>query len=387
MLAEKYRPKSSKEIIEQKISEVIELIKKNQKIIIYGPPGVGKTSCVYAIASDLNYEVIEINASDERSKSELEKYIPAVKQKSIFGRNKIILIDEIDGISNTDYGAIEGIKRIIKESIFPVVLTANDIWDKRFKELRSLCKVVEFNHINKRKIFQQLKKITQLENIQISDEILEEIADGAKGDLRAALNDLNAILYSQNKSLEPLGRELEKKIVNAILTIIYKNTYNDLSMAFSNVELEPEEILYWVEHSIWNANFSYISIQEMLKNIQNANYLLLELKKNEYWRMLVYIFFYLSVMVGKSKKETATNFKITAPNIYIHKWNASNKQAIKNALIEKISKITHANREDILMIFDRYIEIIKNSETIRELLEIDDNLYNNLISLKEKVEE
>ncbi|MEM1988537.1 MAG: AAA family ATPase [Candidatus Woesearchaeota archaeon] len=373
MLTIKYKPQKIEELIGQNIAELVKAIKNNEKVILYGPPGTGKTSSVYAIANELNYEVIEINASDDRSKSDLEKYLPAVKQMSIFGKKKVILIDEIDGISNTDTGAINGIMNLTKASIFPVVITANDIWDKKFKELRNICKMFEFRHIPKDEIYKHLKKIANKEQANIDDETLMQISISCKGDLRAALNDLNAIIYSKDKDLSALGRELEQKIVNSILTIIYKNTYAELSQSLTNVELDPEEIIYWIEHNIFNANFSKESIAEILNNINNANHLLSEIKKNDYWRLLVYFYFYLSVMVGKSKKESPKNFKFSQPDLFLHKWIGNNKNAIKNEIILKLAKLTHTNQNIIAQIFERYVIILKNEKELQELLELDKN--------------
>jgi len=73
-------------------------------ILLEGPPGVGKTSIVYALANDLNMEVIETNASDTRTREVLEKRLTeTTKSRGIMdfvaqSKQKIILIDEIDGI-------------------------------------------------------------------------------------------------------------------------------------------------------------------------------------------------------------------------------------------------------------------------------------------------
>src|SRR3989338_10761699 len=101
----KYAPKNAKEIIGQddviaKLKEFITNFKKSRKkaLIIYGPTGCGKTSVAYAIANEVNCEILETNASDVRNKEQIESVVgSASKQMSLFYRSKIILIDEIDG--------------------------------------------------------------------------------------------------------------------------------------------------------------------------------------------------------------------------------------------------------------------------------------------------
>ena len=103
----KYEPKSSDDIVGQEdavkyLKEFITNPKKRKKkaIILYGPSGNGKTSSVYAISNELDLELIEVNASDFRNKDKIESTIgQSSKQMSLFGKSKIILVDEIDGLS------------------------------------------------------------------------------------------------------------------------------------------------------------------------------------------------------------------------------------------------------------------------------------------------
>src|SRR5690242_14895374 len=110
----KYAPKNSNEIIGQnkaiqKIIAYVTTYKQGKKpLLLTGPPGIGKTSCVYAVAQELDREIIEVNASDTRSKDAITSLVGAAsKQQSLFFRSRIILIDEIDGVSGmSDRGAI-----------------------------------------------------------------------------------------------------------------------------------------------------------------------------------------------------------------------------------------------------------------------------------------
>src|SRR3989344_7715831 len=102
----KYKPLKSSDI-PQDISILKESILKKECVLLGGPPGSCKTSSVYAIANELNYEVLELNASDVRNKDQIEKIIAnAIKQVSLFKKGKIILIDEVDGINKLDYGGL-----------------------------------------------------------------------------------------------------------------------------------------------------------------------------------------------------------------------------------------------------------------------------------------
>ncbi|MEM1804850.1 MAG: AAA family ATPase, partial [Nanopusillaceae archaeon] len=197
----KYAPKNSYEIINQAeaVNEIKEFILKHQRdkkaLLLYGPPGTGKTSSVYAIANELNYEVIEVNASDVRTAKAIHARLDeAIKGKTFFYKGRIILIDEIDGLAGFyDKGGIGAIINIIEESKWPVILTANDPWDPKFKKLRDMCKLVEFKKLSTTDIFKALKRISSAEKLDIDDEVLKNLAQRVQGDLRSAINDLQTL--------------------------------------------------------------------------------------------------------------------------------------------------------------------------------------------------
>ena len=136
----KYAPKSSSEIYGQQkaVSELKDFIKnyktQSQKAtLIYGPIGVGKTSSVYALAKELDYDLLEINSSDIRNQANMNSFLNSVLgQQSLFFKPKLILIDEIDALSGVkDRGAIPALTKAITNSSFPVIITANDPYNQK----------------------------------------------------------------------------------------------------------------------------------------------------------------------------------------------------------------------------------------------------------------
>ena len=175
----KYTAKSTKDIIGQ--DESINNLKKfisnysNEKknsALIYGPSGTGKTSSVYAIANELGYEVIEVNASEFRNAEQINlKVGNAMKQRSLFAKGKVILVDEIDGLSgHQDRGGIQAITKLIEISTYPVILTATNPFDNKFSSLRSKSAMIEFRQLDYMSIFDILKIICNNEKIKYDDE-------------------------------------------------------------------------------------------------------------------------------------------------------------------------------------------------------------------------
>ena len=139
----KYQPKSTE--FTQGQNKAVEEVKsflgsfpKKRAALVYGPPGSGKTSMVHAVAGENELEIIEVNASDVRNAESIkEKLGPAMMQMSLFSRGKLILVDEIDGVSGSaDRGGISELAKLLDKTQFPVIMTANDPFDKKFSTLR-----------------------------------------------------------------------------------------------------------------------------------------------------------------------------------------------------------------------------------------------------------
>ena len=128
-LAEKYRIKKYFDIIKQDpaVDEVKKFIKefpKKKALILYGPAGTGKTSLALAAAKENDLEVLELNSSDLRNRAQLEIVLkPATEQMSLFKKGKILLVDEVDGVTGTDIGGIAELMRLVETTKFPMIMT------------------------------------------------------------------------------------------------------------------------------------------------------------------------------------------------------------------------------------------------------------------------
>src|SRR3989338_4072096 len=230
----KYKPKKPSDVIgqDERIAEIKKKIegyarqKTKKALLVYGPTGTGKTSSIHAIAEELDLEIIEVNASDSRNASSLEENVmPAIKQSSLFGKSKLILIDEIDGLSGQqDRGGVPSIIKIIEESRFPIILTANDPFEQKFNSLRQKCVMIEYKAITVLAMVKHLKDIAKKEGIKAEVDALTALSRKSQGDLRSALNDLENISASGELTKESIeltsDREREESVINALLKVL-----------------------------------------------------------------------------------------------------------------------------------------------------------------------
>ena len=132
--AEKYRPKAIAQMVgnEDARLRLYGWLKNwrpgNKPILLLGPPGTGKTSVVYALANELEYSVIELNASDVRTEEAIKNIVmPAATTQDLFGKPKLIFLDEIDGIfGQQDRGGMNAVFELIdRYNTLPIIMAAN----------------------------------------------------------------------------------------------------------------------------------------------------------------------------------------------------------------------------------------------------------------------
>ncbi|HID90434.1 TPA: AAA family ATPase, partial [Candidatus Bathyarchaeota archaeon] len=108
---------------------------------LYGPPGIGKTASVEALARDLGFDLFELNASDKRTAENIRRYVGRglASAWTPSGKMRMILIDEVDGIhSQNDRGGLGVLRDMILRSRVPVVLVANDAFQRRLRPLMAI---------------------------------------------------------------------------------------------------------------------------------------------------------------------------------------------------------------------------------------------------------
>lgn len=159
MLSEKHRPSTTNNLIlDPKIIDTIrESIRSNIPVLLHGPPGSGKTSSTYAVAKEFGLRVIEVNASDERKKNQMENILKSSSMEGFF--EVLYLFDEVDSLADPAV-----LVEILKRSLHPIVLTANEVWNISEK-VREYCKIVKFRKPELRSVVDYVKRVSSSEHI------------------------------------------------------------------------------------------------------------------------------------------------------------------------------------------------------------------------------
>ena len=171
----------------------------DQAVILHGSPGVGKTSAAHALAGDMGWETVELNASDTRTADVIERLAGRAARNATLGGaaagtagRQLVVVDEADSIHGTyDRGGARALTDLVKSASQPIVLLANEYYEMS-RGLRNACEEIEFRDVSARSIRPVLRDLCRREEVAFEDEALERIAEYDDGDLRSAIRDLQA---------------------------------------------------------------------------------------------------------------------------------------------------------------------------------------------------
>src|SRR3989338_5228738 len=375
--AEKYRPKLLKDLVgqEQAVQELQKFIKefpKKKGIILHGPPGTGKTTIVHALAKELNLDLFELNSSDLRNRLKLEEVLkPASEQHSLFKKGKILLMDEVDGVTGTDIGGVPELIRILQKTAHPIIMTGNDIWDSKFSELRPKCKLVEMKPLSIDNITKVLQNITKEEETNENIHYLRQIAIKSQGDLRAAINDLQTYVLSDQTNLDFLEERSKQESIFNILKKLFQERSDNLKL-FDSTKRSLDEILLWIEENV-PREYKGKALAKAYLALAKADIFRGRIYRQQFWRFLVYQNIFQSAGISYAKDKPKSSFtKYERPQRILKIWLNNRIMGKKKTISQKYARYVHCSTKRAMSDFGIIKKIIASKPEIADNLHLSD---------------
>jgi len=356
--SEKYRPETLSQIVgnNKPVSDLCAWAKEwqhgipDQKAaILYGKPGIGKTTAAYALAHDFNWEIIELNASDQRTAAAIQKVAgSASRTAALSGGIRLIVLDEADNIhGNADRGGAQALVRIIKDTSQPILLTANDLYGVS-QSIKNLCVPIAFRSMQSRSIIPVLKKICQNEEISCEVGVLQKIAENVRGDVRSAINDLQAVAAGKSElhveDVVTSSRDPRDTIFDALKKIFRGKDIKEALNATYGIDETPDNLIQWIDENL-PAQYHGTDMARGFAMLSRADIFLGRVGRRQNYRMWRYAGAIMTSGVTVSKSREYPGARFMPPSQWRRLGSTRTSRQIRDTVSEKIGVACHVSQK------------------------------------------
>lgn len=381
---EKYRPHGLEDVVGN--PKAVEELKAwadawengrptKRAVVLIGTPGTGKTSAALALARDYKWDVVEMNASDQRNAEAVknialrgalgETFSPTGEFLSTkHGKMKLIVLDEADNISGKeDKGGVPAIVELVRTTRQPVILIVNDWYGltKKSSVLKTQTEQIKFAKIKTVTVRGVLRKIAKDQGIKVTDRALELLAEASGGDLRSAVRDLQAVATGRQEVTElnttvVAAREVEKTMYG-VMDDVFKST--DAKKARNqmwDVDEPPETKLLWIEENLPIAYRDHLDLYRGMRELARAATFLGRVQRRQHYAFWSYAGDFVSFGVCAAKRKEIHGYMRYSFPMYLMKMSRSKgNRNIQSAISLKLGGVTHLSskqvRQDLLPYF------------------------------------
>lgn len=386
---EKYRPRRVGEMVgnEEARAAFVRWLRGwspgMKPVLLIGPPGTGKTTLVHAAAEELGFDVLELNASDYRTKGVLERRLrPAMGGLTVFGSRLVVFLDEVDGLySRADYGGAEYLLNLMSSITTPLVMAANRDDAGHMPEIEKNSLVILFRRVPARLVELYLRRILEVEGRALRDEVVEKIVRYARGDVRTAVNALQTAVMTGD--LEATYRDVQLTLRDAINEAASARAPDVAYSILRSADAQPQDKIRAVYAAITTSGIKNPHrLAKAMRYLSEADMLYSRIIKTQNWKLLRY----LDRMLAASLSGTmATYSEYDAPyQVSSRVWNEGR---VYKKIAEVMSRNTHTSRKEFMTYYFEALSLSlakASNSVIKHLSQLIGESVENLKSAVEK---
>ncbi len=376
-------------------------------MILWGEPGLGKTTTAFAIANEFGVPVIEMNASDLRDRQSIKNIaglasiymdLFSIEKK---GFSKVILMDEADNINDSrskngssDTGGMNELLNVIKNTRNPIILTMNDFYGFRRKsggsdiinnslsiefKLYNRRRDIDYNE-NVRKLRTNIIKIVEENGFRISQNDVSVIIERNFPDIRGIINDVQSIAINSNSSMMENLAEGQRDATTSIFEIMKEifrgRNYEKIFELLRDKDFDTSDLVLWIDNNLPMEAEIPIDLVRAYEILSKADIYMGRVIRKQHFRYMVYA---EDIAAGVFNGISTVNKKFVKyefPSMIMRMSRSKGSRSMRKNTLKKIGKFTHSSSKqasDLLWFYSALASTSKeNKIELMELLGLDE---------------